>query len=71
MIDDVVKLSIVRLKVIHPYGYKPAGCDLCKVTGVFYDNDHNRLCLSVLYDNGFSDVIALDDVKNGNYEIQN
>lgn len=65
-----MKLRELRLKTNHPAAYQPDGCSRMSVTSILWDEEHNRICLSVRYDSGHLDWIPLTDLTQaGHYSI--
>ena len=62
----------LRVKVVHPYGYKPDGCEEAAATRLFSDKRNRRIAVELLYDNGAIDWIPLEELGHeGYYEITN
>ena len=59
----------LRVRVVHPHAYKPQGCDLATVTGMFWSMEYSRLVTQLEYDNGALDWIPVSDIHAGHYEV--
>jgi hypothetical protein len=66
-----MKLELIRIKMVHPYVYRPDGCEFAFITGIFWDTDNHRMCISIVYDNKKSDCMPLSEIENGVCEIIN
>jgi hypothetical protein len=65
-----MKLYTLKVHVVNPNAYKPYDCDIATVTGIFHDDEKQRLCVQLTYANGAIDFIPVSELgKKGFYEI--
>lgn len=69
-------MEAVRFKAIHPNAYKPEMCTIGILGSILWDDIRDRLVVSLIYDNGYSDVIPLSELyrkddPNTPYRITN
>ena len=68
MVENITaRLSLARVKAIHPYAYKPNGCKTATITGIAWDNERHRAVVFLHYDNHIQDWIPLSEINDKTY----
>lgn len=55
---------ILRFEVIHPYHYQPKGCSTGIARDLYWDLQHRRVVIELLYDNGAVDWVVAEEFLN-------
>ena len=67
-----MRLYKLRIKSVHRSAYRPQGCILSTVSGLFWDEENKRMAVELTYDNGAVDWIPIGELGLlGCYEIEN
>jgi hypothetical protein len=67
-----VKINHVFLKPVHHYAYRRPNCDIPLITGLVHvelNEDKDRLCYEVTYEDGFKDYVPTSEIIEGNYKF--
>ncbi len=64
-----MRLQQLHLRTVHPYCYRPQGCETLTVGSLLWDTDKLRFCVELNYDNGFRDWYPLDELMKTHEKI--